>query len=235
MKSLFPLLCAAALLAAPAAASAGALEIGPVSISLVGKERTTTLQVRNPSAEPLNVQIRAMDWTQAGGQDSHTPSQTLVASPPSFTVPPGEAQTVRLVVSLPANPKQEQAWRLVVDQLPPGKGAGASGIQVPIRALVPVFLSPSLDARPSLAWSATRGGAGLVLTVSNSGPVRERLTGLQLTSGGASVGGTGPLFGYVLSGASRSWTVPSGAVSGPLSAQGDGAFGPVKADLSVTN
>ena len=235
MKAFATSLFAAALLLTPAAAAAGALEIGPVSISLIGKERTTTLQVRNPGAEPLNVQIRAMDWTQANGEDSHTPSSSLIVSPPFFTVAPGQAQTVRVVVDVKQTPAQEQAWRLVVDELPPPRAGGAAGVAVPIRALVPVFLSPSLKARPKLDWSAARRDNGLVLTVANRGPVHERLSGLQVTAGGARVGGPDPLFGYVLPGTSRSWTVPGGSGGGGLSVQGDGAFGPVKASLAVSN
>jgi P pilus assembly chaperone PapD len=101
--------------------------------------------------------------------------------------------------------------------------------------LVPVFLSPTLSARPQLAWSAARRDSGFVLTVANRGPVHERLSGLRVTSGGAAVGGPDPLFGYVLPGTSRSWTVPSGSGGGGLSVQGDGAFGPVKASLTVSN
>lgn len=235
MKPFVSTLLAGAILLAPAAAAAGALEIGPVSVSLIGKERTTTLQVRNPGAEPLNVQIRPMDWTQANGQDNHTPSSTLIVSPPFFTVAPGQAQTVRIVLDVKQTPDQERAWRLIVDELPPPRAGGAAGVAVPIRALVPVFLSPNLKARPQLAWSAARRNDGLVLTVANRGPVHERLSGLQLTAGGARVGGPDPLFGYVLPGTSRSWTVPGGNGGGGLSVQGDGAFGPVKASLAVSN
>ncbi|MCR5877509.1 molecular chaperone [Phenylobacterium sp. J367] len=226
---------AASTLAIAPAAQAASLEIGPVNVSLIGRERTATVQVRNPGTEPLNVQIRPVDWTQADGQDVHTPSETLVVSPPFFTVAPGQAQTVRLVVNLPKTPTTERAWRLIIDELPPAKAGGVAGVVVPIRALVPVFLAPSLAARPKLAWSATSQDGQLRLNVANSGPVHERLIGLQLTSGGKPVGGPDPLFGYVLSGTSRTWSVPAAGAEGAVSLRGDGAFGPVKADVAVAN
>lgn len=233
----FPIaaVCAAALVLAPAAAeAAGALTIAPINVTLIGKERTSTVQVRNAGAEAISVQIRTVDWTQADSKDVYSPSKSLIASPPFFTLQPNQAQVVRLVVDAAKAPATEQAWRLIVDQLAPPKSEGGSGVSVPIRALVPVFLAPSTSARPKLSWTAAKAPQGVKLTVSNNGPVHDRITGLTLASPGASAPAQEPLFGYVLSGASRTWTA-SGPAGGALTVSGDGAFGPVKADLRVTD
>ncbi len=79
--------------------------------------RTTTLRVRNTEAQPITLQLRAVDWTQANGEDVSTPSQTLAVSPPVFTLKPGETQTVRVVVENVSTIKAEKAYRLILDQM----------------------------------------------------------------------------------------------------------------------
>lgn len=234
MRLLFASLCTV-VCALPAAALAGSLQVGPISIGMVGKERTSTVTVRNPGAEPMNVQVRTVDWSQPNGEDSYAPSSTLVASPPTFVVPAGQSQVVRVVITNTESSANERAWRLIFDELPPPRSAGATGVSVPIRILVPVFLTPSLTARPALKWQAARSGPGVKVTVANTGPVHERLMGLSVSSGGAAVSGPDPLYGYVLAGSSRSWSLKGGGTATSLSAKGQGVYGPVKADLRVTD
>jgi fimbrial chaperone protein len=227
-------LCAAALLIAPVAAFAGSLEIGPVGISMVGKERTSTVTVRNTSTDPMNLQIRTVDWVQKNGDDTYTPSQNLVASPPFFTLQPGQAQTVRVVVNKTPDSPTEIAWRLIIDELPPPL-TGATGVVVPLRALVPVFLAPSTSARPKLRWSAASSSGRIALDVANDGTVHDRLSDLTATSGGKTVSGPDPLFGYVLAGSTHPWALSGAAAGSPISVAGQGAFGPIKAELTVSN
>jgi fimbrial chaperone protein len=227
-------ICAAALLIAPAAAFAGSLEIGPVGISMIGKERTSTVTVRNTSADPMNLQVRTVDWVQKNGDDTYSPSQNLVASPPFFTLAPGQAQTVRVVVNKTPDSPTEIAWRLIIDELPP-PSTGATGVVVPLRALVPVFLAPSTSARPKLRWSAASSSGKIALDVANEGTVHDRLSDLTATSGGKTVSGPDPLFGYVLAGSNHPWALSGAAAGSPISVAGQGAFGPIKAELTVSN
>jgi fimbrial chaperone protein len=218
---------------APSAALAGSVELSPITLQMVGKERTTTLRVRNTEAQPITLQLRAVDWAQTQGDDAYTRSQTLAVSPPVFTLKPGETQTVRVVVEGVDAVKTEKAYRLILDQIPESRLKGEAGVVVPIRVLLPVFLTPSASSRPKLSWTLSASPSGGVLTAKNTGDARERLVGLKVTSGATEVSSEQGLSGYVLAGSSRTWSLSgAGAGTAKVSVTGEGLFEPIKADVS---
>ena len=225
-------LLAGALGVAPQAV-AGSVELSPITLQMVGKERTTTLRVRNTEAQPITLQLRAVDWTQANGEDAYAPSQTLAVSPPVFTLKPGETQTVRVVIEGVDTIKTEKAYRLILDQIPESHLKGDTGVVVPIRVLLPVFLTPSAASRPNIAWKLNASPTGGALTASNTGDARERLVGLKITSGATEIASEQGLSGYVLAGSSRTWPLNgAGAGTARVSVTGEGLFTPIKADVS---
>ncbi len=233
MRRLIGALAFTSSIAWAAPAHADALEIGPVRVTMVGEERTATITIRNVDSDPTDVQIRTLDWTQADGTDAYVASAVLLASPPAAQIAPGEAQVVRLVIEHVPDVRNERAFRLVIDQLPRQASTNGAGVQAAIRALVPVFLSPSLDARPSLSWQARRQGANMVLTATNSGAVHDRLLDLAVSVGGQPVTPV-PLEGYILSGASRSWVIVGvPASAGSVKVTGEGDWAPVEADVPI--
>lgn len=238
MKSFWIGIAAVALFAsglggAPSPALAGSVELSPITLQMVGRERTTTLRVRNTEAQPITLQLRAVDWAQPQGEDAYTRSQTLAVSPPVFTLKPGETQTVRVVVEGVDTVTTEKAYRLILDQIPESHLKGDAGVVVPIRVLLPVFLTPSANSRPKLSWALNASPSGGVLTARNTGDARERLVGLKVSSGATEIASEQGLSGYVLAGASRSWAL-SGVQAGTarVSVTGEGLFEPIKADVS---
>jgi fimbrial chaperone protein len=224
---------AAFTLGVASAALAGSVELSPITLQMVGKERTTTLRVRNTEAQPITLQLRAVDWTQASGEDVYTPSQTLAVSPPVFTLKSGETQTVRVVVEGVTAIQTEKAYRLILDQIPESRLQGEAGVVVPIRVLLPVFLTPSAGSRPRLSWKLDASPSGGVLTASNRGDTRERLVGLRVTSGATEIVSDQGLSGYVLAGSSRTWLLSgAGAGTAKVSVTGEGMFTPIKADVA---
>lgn len=187
-------------------ASAGSLDIGPVSFQLYGPERTATLTVRNTEAEAVQVQVRAFDWTQTG-DNSLTASDILQVSPPFFELGPDQEQVVRLVITDAVDTSKEVAFRLFIDEVPDAS-TGETGVVVPLRIVLPVFLTPSIDARPSLAWSVALDGDRLEVSATNTGDSRERIVDLALVDETANnstlIEG---LAGYVLAGSTRTWTL----------------------------
>lgn len=232
LRTVAALIAAALLCALPAAA--GSLAIGPIRVQMIGSERTAILTIRNVDTTPTSIQIRTVDWSQADGADVYSPSAVLMASPPLTTLAPGESQVIRLVIeNLPDAPK-ERAFRLIIDEIPPAPEEASMGVQTAIRALVPVFVTPSLDSRPRLRWTATRSGEQVILTALNDGDSRERLMSLQVKAGGQPVNNT-PLDGYVLSGGQRSWTLDgAGTEAGSLAVSAEGEYGTVEANVPVT-
>lgn len=233
LRALAGLAAAAALLTAfPAAA--GSLEIGPIRLQMIGPERTATLTIRNVDSAPATIQIRTVDWTQPQGEDVYTPSALMLVSPPLVTLAPGESQVIRVVIDHLPEARSERAFRLILDELPPDRQADATGVQTAIRALVPVFVTPSVDARPNLSWSATVNGDQLVLTATNRGASRDRLINLQVAAGDQALN-TAALDGYVLSGGVRTWHLPAGSArNGSVRVTAEGEFGTVEADVPVT-
>jgi fimbrial chaperone protein len=224
-------LAAAALLALAGPAAAGALEIGPTTVQMIGPERTATIRIKNIGDAETTVQARTVDWAQPQGQDVYTPSTTLLVSPPLVKLKPGESQVLRLVVEQTPPQAQEKSYRLILDEIPNPESINGAGVRESVRALVPVFITASTSSRPKLKWSATRSGDGVVLTAANDGAMRERLVDLNLKANGAAVGP--PMEGYVLSHGSRSWTVPAPASVTSLSASAEGGFGTVQADVPI--
>lgn len=233
IAALAALAVAAMLSAASVPARTGSLEVGPIRMQMIGPERTSTLTIRNSGSEPINVQIRTVDWTQPEGSDLYMPSSVLMASPPLVTMAPGESQVVRVVVEGMPHAPAERAFRLILDEIPSTSDALPTGVKTSLRVLVPVFVTPSTDSRSSLQWSARQDDGQLTLTATNQGSARERLINMQLSAGGRPIGD--PLEGYVLAGGRRIWTVDTGAA--PVSAltlSAEGEYGTVEANVPVT-
>jgi fimbrial chaperone protein len=225
------LAASAAALIALTPAAAASLEVGPIRVQMVGAERTTTITLRNAGTEPITVQIRAVDWSQGEGGDVYAPSTTLVASPPLASLAPGESQVVRLVVENLAAASTERTYRLILDELPSGTAASGAGVDTALRVLLPIFVTPSLQSRPRLSWSAARVGDSVRVTARNEGDARERLVNVEASAGGAAIAAAPE--GYVLSGAARSWTLaaPRGATSVRIA--GEGEYGSIEVEVPI--
>jgi len=215
-------------------ARADSLEITPVLIQMVGGERTATITITNPDDVPTNVQIRPLDWSQPDGADSYVESAVLMVSPPAVQIGPGESQVIRLVVDNLPEIQAERSFRVMIDQIPRESPPQGAGIRTAIRALVPVFLAPSAAAKPNLSWRAEMDGAELRISASNAGASREKIIDLRIFVDGQEVT-RAPLAGYVLSGATRVWTVsdvPASARSVRVTGEGD--WGEVEVDVPIT-
>lgn len=204
----------AALLAVPRASRAQALEVAPVNVLLPAGAMATTLSVINRGAQPMPIQVRAFAWDQRGGIDHLTRTNDLMVSPPIVVVAPGAAQVIRLVLRRPAG-SVEQAFRILLDQIPP---PGAPGIvRIALRLSIPVFAEPAARAAAALAWRVDGRGAGReVLTATNRGGAHARILDPRLSApNGAKLTVEPDINPYVLAGATRRWRiagrVPPGA------------------------
>ncbi|HHX81952.1 MAG TPA: molecular chaperone, partial [Pseudomonadaceae bacterium] len=141
----------------------------------------------------------------------------LVASPPMVEIAPGERQMVRVVRLDTSAQAVEQAFRVLIDELPQAPDEEATqGLSFLLQYSVPVFVAPvgsDPQAPPAPQLSATLldgtpDGApgGVALSVHNSGIQRARLSNLVLeeSSGERSMLDAG-LVGYVLAGQQMAW------------------------------
>ncbi|MFD1841055.1 fimbrial biogenesis chaperone [Paracidovorax cattleyae] len=160
--------------------AAAPLMIWPVDPVIAGEQRAVALWVENRGTEPVAMQARVFAWRQEEGDDRFTPQQAVVASPPISQIPPGARQMVRLIATQPVPPGQEQAFRVLLDELPappaaPGTAQGASpaappgqfGVRLQIRYAIPLFvyapgtLGPRMPATHADLLSALSPGKTL--------------------------------------------------------------------------
>lgn len=215
--------CAAAwFLCAALTAYASGLQVAPTSLALTPQQNADGLWLSNTGDAPLHAQVRVFRWTQDGGEERLTASHDLVASPPLVELAAGARQLVRVIRTQPPAPEREDAYRLLVDELPLPESAVAAqsrrGLQFVLRYSVPVFLVPS-GATPQLQGRLVDAGGQRLLVVANRGALHAQLGNLaRLDAQGRRTELVPGLLGYVLAGSTMRWSLATGA---PLMGAGD--------------
>lgn len=188
---------ALALVAGPADAR-GQLQTRQTGVELPPGARAGRLVLANTGDAPVAAQIRVYAWSQDGNDDQLVASQGLIASPPIIEIPAGGEQLVRLVRPTTATVEQEQAYRVVVDELP-GDTAG-DGVTMRLRFLIPAFVRAADPAPVALQCRLDRAA----LACRNTGGRAAQLGASRLVdAGGRAVEITPGLLGYVLAGSAR--------------------------------
>lgn len=202
----------ALLLSVAEGAGAGNFSVSPVRAELSIQQRVAALRVHNGGSEPVAIQAEAMAWQQRDNEDVLTPSREVLVTPPIFTIPPGETQTLRIGLRRSPDPNQQLSYRLLLHELPPPLPEGFQGLRMAMRMSLPVFVTPAAGAAsPELAWRASLTDAGDVrLSARNHGTGHAQITTLTLgRDNGQQIGQQGNH--YLLPGSERHWTVPVGA------------------------
>lgn len=156
------MLLACAAIAAGSAQASG-FDISPTRALLSPTAKVQTLRLRNPGEVPVAFEVIVKHWQMdAGGEwkllDLSGPSE-LVVHPLSFQVEPGKTQLLR--VGLARAPEgNEQAYRLLVRELPAARVAGATPrMGVLTQLSLPIFVSDgSAKPEPSLQVGAIDQG-----------------------------------------------------------------------------
>lgn len=221
----------AALLAGLAAVAgapvmAASLQVAPILVELEDGENAEALWLSNAGETLIRAQVRVLAWSQADDEDQLRSSRGLLASPPILEIPPGERQLVRIVRPDPGPVPAEQAYRLLVDELPDPEQEVSSGLQFLLQYSIPVFVLPPGVAPRDMpgpkaptdasVLTATVTGAGnqSTLTVFNRGNQRVRLSALaSVDAGGTETMLVPGLVGYVLAGQRMQWPLDVSANS----------------------
>ncbi|RQT97041.1 molecular chaperone [Burkholderia cenocepacia] len=208
---------AALLLCAGGTAHATSLQISPVTIEFGADDTATGITLRNPAERPVYGQVRVFRWDQADGQDTLTPTQDLVASPPLIQVGTQSEQLIRVVRASRTPSGVEQSYRLLIDELPQPGDAPVNGVSIRLRYSIPVFVEPQTSGAPQLDWALVRDNGSWRLRVRNGGIRRAQLASVQLvTADGRAFPLTQGLLGYALAGRTGQWSVqlPTGVTLG---------------------
>lgn len=223
-------------LAASTPARAGSLQVEPVLVDITAPGAASTVTMRNEGTTPIDAQIRVFKWSIVNGKEQLTPTDDVVASPPSVTLTPKGQYVVRIVRMSKQPVVGEESYRLLVDQLPDLSQQRNGAVNLMVRYSIPVFIGAANKKNPTVAWSVAPNGDKITLTARNSGDRRLRISALSLRdASGKSLSFGSGLAGYALGQSTMSWTVPrhgftaNGSVS--VVAQSDG--GPIQAVASI--
>lgn len=212
------LACAGALaLAAPAWTAS--FSISPVRVELSPQEATAAITVTNTGEEAVSIQLRALSWRQEANEDKLEPTRDLVATPPVFTVPPGESQIVRVGLRRPPQADRQVPFRAIFEEIPgPAPPQGGPALRITLRISIPVFYAPKEGLKAALTWRLERQAGGQpILAVKNSGGASALIGDLAfLRPGTVAALAEQKNFAYVLPGAERRFPVglPSGLAPG---------------------
>lgn len=205
---------ASALLALPSAAAT--LQVYPVNIGFYAGETAQAVYVKNTGSAAIGAQIRAYAWHQHNNQEVLSETEDLLVSPPMTHIPAGRQQLIRVMVPAPPVGTEEQAYRLVVDELPGASNmAPKDGVRFLLRYSIPVFVncnaqSPSAQ---NLVFSLDRSAHPVMLKVRNNGAQHIKLGNITLISGGHHQAMNQGLLGYVLPHSEKEWPLPNGISS----------------------
>lgn len=188
-------------------AHAADLRAAPTTLEPVPGAHTTSLTVINEEQRPMKVQIRVMRWSQESGNDALASTQDVVASPPFATLAAGQHYLVRIVRTAKTPPKGEEAYRVLVDEVPDPKDIKPGTVNLILRQSIPAFFSDEPRRMSTVDWSVARDGASLSLVARNRGDRRLRLSDVTLENHQGVVYQQPGLVGYVLPGATMRWPI----------------------------
>ena len=205
-------------------AHAASLQVAPILLEFSPQEKVKELWLTNTGDEAIRGQVRVNAWTQSNHQDILTPSKDLIASPMVLTIPAGQRQLVRLIRANAGNNSSEQAYRLIVDELPNPQLEKQSGLQLLLKYSIPVFFKTSSSEPVQQGLTSLKGMtfkySTNTLTVSNQSQHYKRFSQFAYVD---AQGHKTPiqmgLMGYVLSGQTMQWSIPT-----PINVKPNGKF-----------
>jgi fimbrial chaperone protein len=190
-------------------AFAASLQVAPILLEVTSPGAATTLTLRNTGASPIATQIRVFRWIQEDGNERLEPTEDVVASPPAAELHPGQDYVVRVVRLTKSPVAGEEAYRLLIDELPEVSQRPRT-VNFVVRHALPLFFdAPGSSAREA-AWRVTQKGRVFSLTATNAGDRRIRLAAIKVGDGAGKSMSFGPgLAGYALGRSTISWTAVS--------------------------
>lgn len=197
------------------AASAQGLRVSPVLLEVPAPGAATTLTLHNDGREPVTIQSRVFRWLQQNGAEQLQRTSDVVVSPPAVRLEPGASQKIRVVRIAKSAVRGEEAYRVVVNEVPDQTRRRSGAVAFATEHRIPVFFAGQGARHPDVSWSLRNSGNATLLVAQNRGDSRLRLADLELSgANGASVSRPG-LVGYVLGGSSMQWAVaPAGRLGG---------------------
>lgn len=176
---------------------AGSFSVAPVRLEVKMPKRAVSIEVQNTGDLPAQIQVERYRWiADNDGDDRLEASDDVIATPPIFTLAPGQRQIVRVLLFASPDPTREGTYRVVLQETalndPP-----PNGVRALLRISMPLFVDAP-EAKPNLKWTLQRDGAGYWLSAENIGNAHAQITAAR-SPGGQEIKATG----YLLPGEKR--------------------------------
>lgn len=146
MTTYFRRICLGSLLGVMALAAgqvqaAATILLWPIDPWLAADAKATELWIQNQGNSPTTMQVRIVRWKQEGGFERYSAQQDVVASPPIVTIAAGSKQLIRLIKQGTVPVGVEQAYRIIVDEIPQpdNKAEPAIGLKLQMRYSIPLL------------------------------------------------------------------------------------------------
>jgi fimbrial chaperone protein len=217
------LLVASLSLAAGNVNAAATILLWPIDPWMGPETKATELWIQNQGTAPATMQVRIVRWRQDAGNERYDQQTDVAASPPIVTIQKGSKQLIRLIKQTQVPSGVEQAYRIIVDEIPQPDTSSSPqiGIKLQMRYSIPLFVygqaitlypnsaNHALVEPRDLSWKVVRENGRPALQIQNRGNVHVRLTDVSGRQAGQTRNIAEGLMGYVLPGATRTWTLPA--------------------------
>lgn len=122
--------------------AAATILLWPIDPWLSADAKATELWIQNQGNSATTMQVRIVRWKQEGGYERYSAQQDVVASPPIVTIGKGSKQLIRLIKQGSVPLGVEQAYRIIVDEIPQpdAKAEPAIGLKLQMRYSIPLFV-----------------------------------------------------------------------------------------------
>src|ERR1700761_2498484 len=159
-----------------ASTRAGSLSVTPITLDLVTNgDVASSITVKNAGALPVNVQVRALRWTQPGGRDRLDPVDDIAVRPPLGEIQAGSDQIIRIVRVSHRPVIGEEAYRLLVDELPGSARMASTNVNLVVRQSIPVFYCAPTAAIATVTFEISQSGSATTVVGNNSGEVHQKI------------------------------------------------------------
>ena len=240
MRTAYKTILVAIIAAIGGAAQASDLQVQPAIIDVAAPQAATAVSLSTSGPEGADVQVRVFRWTQENGVERLEPTRDVVASPPAAKVQAGKDYVVRLVRVTKRPVAGEESYRLLIDQLPSRAKPRSGTIKLLVRHSLPVFFADPATDGSSVKWSVVRSGDDVIVSATNAGGKRVRVSALSLKDDkGRSISLGKGLVGYVLGNSTMSWKAEGAARNfarkGTVKLSAQGYEGPISARVPIAN
>ena len=216
---------------------ASAFTISPMSLKFSPVAETQTIKVMNPSDKQVEMTLRVYSWSDSHDLSALEETFDIIAMPPIFQVPPNSEQTVRIAVRKPLEIEREQAYRVLIGEVP-SEVAPEQAIGLNLTVSLPIFVRPD-GAEAVPVWTlAKRSAKESQLVLKNEGNSYLKITKISIAPESDAMA---PLFesggGYVLSGDSRTWLIDRdlSGLKDPIVVKAESNIGPIEAKIKFSD